>query len=313
MYHIIRDFKTYLENECRFTQDLIVNYLGNLPIIFDHLGINTITDINSQNVASIWQQKRWEATGDGIRISDRNETGYLTALKMFLRYLEEKGRLRVQGLSEIIRVPEARTVRLRGLSKAEQKRLREFLVYNVRNDTQRRETALLLFLLETGCALSDALALNVHSDGYILTAHGDVSSGSFYSQNSEIFVSIKNEDGDIQDVKISSEAIHFLNFYLENRKYHNAILFLSDARRNRPSRLSEKTAEKIIERVFEKAGIPTRKGTALQILRCTAIENGIRSSRRKRQIVSLNADAANHVGTSGKSQAWNHSFDRRVA
>ncbi len=312
MYNIIRDFKTYLERECRFNQDLVVNYLGNLPIIFDHLGINTITDINPQNVASVWRQKRWESTGDGIRISDRNESGYLTALKMFLLYLEEKGRLRAKGLSEIIRVPEARTMRLRGLSKAEQKRLREFLVYNVRNDTQRRETALLLFLLETGCALSDALALNVHSDGCILTANGDVPSGSFYSQNGEVIVKIKNEDGDNDDIKISPETIHFLNFYLENRKYHNAILFLSDARRNRPSRLSEKTAEKIIERVFKKAGIPTRKGTALQILRCTAIENGIRSSRRNRQIISLNAEAVDHGGTAGKPQIWNR-FDRRVA
>ena len=313
MYNVIREFKIYLENECRFNQDLIVNYLGNLPIIFDHLGINTITDINPQNVASVWRQKRWENTGDGIRISDRNESGYLTALKMFLRYLEEKGRLRAKGLSEIIRVPEARTVRLRGLSRAEQKKLREFLLYNVRNDTQRRETALLLFLLETGCALSDALALNVHSDGYILTARGDEQSGSFYAKFGEIFAKIKNEDGDIQDMKVSPEAIHFLNFYLENRKYHNAILFLSDARRNLPSRLSEKKGEKIIERVFEKAGTPTRKGTALQILRCTAIENGIRSSRRNRQIISLNADAANHGGTASKPQMWNRSFDRRVA
>ncbi len=313
MYNIIREFKNYLENECRFSQDLIVNYLGNLPIIFDHLNVTTISDINSQRVSTIWQQKRWESTGDGIRISERMESGYLSALKVFLRYLEEKGRLRSNGLSEIIKVPESRTIRLRGLSKLEQKKLHEFLIYNVRNDTQRRETALLLLLLAIGCPLSEALALNVHPEGYIITTKGDVQSGNFYTQKGRTFVNVKNEDGDFQQVKISSEVTHYLNFYLENRKYHNAILFLSDARRNLPSRLTEKTAEKIIERVFEKAEIPTRKGTALQILHFTALENGIRSSRKNRLVISLNADKAKQYGASSAPKTWQHSFDRRVA
>ena len=34
MFNLMREYKSYLEKNCRYTQDTIVNYLGNLTIMF---------------------------------------------------------------------------------------------------------------------------------------------------------------------------------------------------------------------------------------------------------------------------------------
>jgi site-specific recombinase XerD len=294
MFEVIREYKSYLETHCRLPQDTVVNYLGNLPIIFDNLKINSLNDINAGKVASAWKVNRWEPINKGIQVSEGAQSGYLRAFKEFLCYLEERGYLGEPGVSQIINLPENQKKKLKGLSEAEGQKLREFLLFNVKNDSQRRETALMFILLSTGCELSEALALSVHGDGLIYTEAERQPSGDFTVKEGVVFVGIRGIDGSDRTVKLSSEVAAFLNFYLENRKIKNPILFLSDARSHKPQRLSESAAQKIVERVFEKAGIAVRKGEALQVLRCTALENGL-IKESNRQIISLRQPEAQAV------------------
>ncbi len=287
MFDIIRGYKAYLERECRLPQDAVIHYLGNLPIILDHLNINTLQDINLQKVTDAWRLKRWEITDDGIQVSEKAQNGYLRTFKEFLAYLEKSGRLQRQGLAEIIRIPEARTRRIRGLNNKEIRQLKAFLRFHVDNHSQRRETALTWFLLQTGCSISAAMALNVHSSGRILTEPHWDRSGNFWVENGRVHVTYTREEGEETTRVLEDELVHYLNFYLENRKYTSPILFLSDARRNHPSRLKAQTAERIIERLFLKAGIPVKKGCVAEILRATAMEQGILNDGGKRQILSL--------------------------
>ncbi|RMG41960.1 MAG: hypothetical protein D6732_01760, partial [Methanobacteriota archaeon] len=90
MYDVIRNFKWYLEKECRFPQEAVVQYLGNLPVIFDNLNINSIQDIDVQKINREWKYKRWMETPEGIVLSDSVYNGYLPTLKLFLKYLEKK-------------------------------------------------------------------------------------------------------------------------------------------------------------------------------------------------------------------------------
>jgi len=316
MYNVIREYKSYLESHCRLPQDTIVNYLGNLPIIFDNLKINSLTDIDARKVSSAWKFNRWESTSDGIQISEQAQSGYLIALKEFLRYLEEKGYLSDPSISGIINLPENRKKKLKGLNESEHHKLREYLLFNVKNDTRRRETALMFILLATGCNLSEALSLRVHRDGVIYYDDANQPSGDFRVEHNRLYVAVRGVDGSDRKVKLSRQAAAFLNFYLENRKQKSRILFLSNARSNSPKRMTETSAQKIVERVFEKAGIPVRKGEVLNVLRCTALENGL-IKETNRQIVPLRQPNPEPVSTELTNRqrndaTWNQ-YRRKVA
>lgn len=290
MFDVIRDYKSYLETNCRLPQEAVVNHLGNLPIIFDNLNITSLTDIDAGKVSSAWKVSRWESTSEGIQISEPAQSGYLLALKEFLLFLEEKGHLTGKTISEIINLPENNRKKLRGLNQQERAKLREYLLFNVKNDTQRRETALMFILLSTGCSLSEALALTVSGEGVIYTEKERQPSGNFEVAEDRLYVTIRGVDGTDRKVRLSAEVGAFMNFYLENRKQVSRILFLSSGRSNKPKAMTEASAQKIVERVFEKAGIPMRKGEALNVLRCTALEDGL-IKENNRQIISLHQPA----------------------
>ena len=316
MFEVIREYKSYLETNCRLPQDTVVNYLGNLPIIFDNLKINTVSDIDARKVSSAWKFQRWESTTDGIQVSERAQSGYLIALKEFLCYLEEKGHLSDQAISSIINLPENNKKKLKGLNETEQKKLREFLLFNVKNDTQRRETALMFILLSTGCNLSEALTIHVHKDGVIYYDDARQPSGDFRVENDKLYLTIRGVDGSDRKVKLSSEVAAFLNFYLENRKQKSALLFLSNARSNTPKGMTEASAQKIVEKVFEKAGISVRKGEALTVLRCTALETGL-IKETNRQIIPLRpanpeAESGNFTNRRRSDMAWKQ-YGKKVA
>ena len=58
-------------------------------------------------------------------------------------------------------------------------------------------------------------------------------------------------------------------------------------------RLSEAAAAKMVEKVLKKAGIETRKGLGVAVLRQTAQENGFgnRDATQPRRIISLRSDS----------------------
>ena len=268
MYEAIRSFKQYLHDECRYPDETIVNFLGNLPIVFDQLNITHLSEIKKDKIRMAWRHQRWSETELGIEVSEKAELGGLAALKEFLCYLEDKGLVQKSGLSEIINIQQNRRIPLRSLSENELQMLREFLVFNVGDDTRRRETALCFFLLTTGLKLAEALSLNVHKAGHIIIGSPNVVSGHFHWNGRHALVSA-TLDKDETGFTLADETLHFLNFYLENRKYTHRFLFLSDIRSNAVKRLAYRSAERLIENVLKKAGLTLRSGSAVAVMQET--------------------------------------------
>ncbi len=271
MYHVIRSFKQYLEKDCRFPHEAVVNYLGNLPMILDNLNINSIHDIDVQKVSREWKYKRWVETAEGITLSDAARNGYLPTLKLFLEYLEKKDYPVQKGMAEIIKLPNPTFRNLTPLTADEQKQLREFLLFHVNSDLQRRDTALTLLVWSTGCTLSEAIALHVHEEGIIKTNGIQETSGDFRVKNATVYVTLRGAVFGERTVPVPEDALAFINFYLENRNFVSSILFARLTTRGPVKRISESTARKSVERVFKKAGIRAPEGRADELLRLTAL------------------------------------------
>ncbi len=282
MFNLMREYKSYLEKNCRYTQDTVVNYLGNLTIMFDNLQIQSLGDIDSYKVSTAWRKARWQNIDQGIEVSENAENGYLSAFKEFLRYIEDRGYLGNEVISEIIRIPEKTPEKLRGLNKTEYQRLNTFLPYHVGNDTQRKETALVSLILSTGCSLTEALSLMVHPSGVIDLETADIVSGDFKMEDDKINVYF----GGIDNPEWQTEIPYGTAILI------NSIMFLNSAKKHSPIRLSEAAAERMVEKVLRKAEIETKKGLGVEILRQTAWANGLgnKAASRTRRIISLQSD-----------------------
>jgi site-specific recombinase XerD len=273
MFDVIKGFKKYLEDQQRLPEDEVVKYLGYLPIIMDHLNVSSTREITPEKVQQACRRRRWEITENGIQVNEHSEKGYLKAMKDLLVYLENQQALPVSGLAGYVHLPESRQRNLRCLTKTETAKLREFLVFNVGTSTQRRETALVLLLWTTGCRLSEILKLNVHESGIVQPEEVAERSGNFFWENDECWMQYLDESGETRTVKVLPEALHFVNFYLENRNQCDRRLFLSDVKRKGFARLSERAAQTIVHRVLQKAGITCEKPYAVQLLRISPFES----------------------------------------
>lgn len=303
MYEVIKEYKRYLENDCRFTRDTVIHYVDTLPAIFNNLEIRSLQDIDSRKVSHAWRFGRWEPIQKGIQLSESAQGGYLLALKEFLRYLEDRGYCPEDGISEIIRIPETAQVQLKGLTPGEQQQLRGFLIFNVSNDLQRKETALTFLLLATGIRLNEALALNVGFNGLISTHKTAGKAGEFDIEGERVYLNLRGFDPGESRILLPAEALHYLNFYLENRGVKSTILFLNNARVTKPGRLTPEVAINLIERVLRKAGISVRKGQSLDILRYTAQENRAAAERSLRSHAPAFQDGAAALSAPGEDAA----------
>lgn len=317
MYEVIRDYKSYLEKDCRFTRDTVVSYMGNLPEIFRDLKIRTLNDINAKTISYAWRIGRWEPIQKGIQISETAQNGYLLALKEFLRYLEEKGYNVEQGISEIIRLEEIPNIPLKGLSKEEQRKLADFLLFNISNDLQRKETALISLIWATGCRLNEALALNVGNDGLLSTRRTSGVAGDFEIDSEKVSVSIRGVSRNGIKSLLPRECVNFLNFHLENRSFKSPILFLNNARTRKPGRLSGDVASNLIERVFRRAGIEVRNYQAVNILRSTASTQELERSQPANTILQFPTPAKNATAPALNHKPakdnWSFSVNQQVA
>jgi len=314
MYEVIKGYKRYLENDCRFTRDTVIHYVETLPAIFSSLEINSLQDIDSRKVSHAWRFGRWEPIQKGIQLSESAQAGYLLALKEFLRYLEDRGYCPEDGISEIIRIPETPPARLKGLNPGEQRQLRDFLIFNVSNDLQRKETALIFLLLATGVRLNDALSLSVGFNGLISTHKTAGKAGDFDIEGEKVYLNLRGFDPGESRILLPSEALHYLNFYLENRNVKSTILFLNNARVIKPGRLTPEVAINLIERVLRKAGIAIRRGQAIDILRYTANENraAMEASLRSSAPASQEATGTNAVNTAAAAGELNWQFPLKM-
>lgn len=271
MYQLIEPYRHYLESNCRYASETISDCLGTLPRIFQNLEIQQVQQIDPRRVSRALRHSRWEITPDGIQRVEKEPAGYLLALKEFLQYLERSGFPVPEGISELVALPADARPKLGGLTGEEQARLREFLIFNVRNDRQRRDTALLFLLMGTDCALSEALALQVHADGVIYNGAVSKVSGDFLVRDQQYYVRIKSARNVYREVLVPEEAIHFINFYLENRKHRSSALFINDSGKNPLGRISEASAGRFIGKACQAAGIDLPAAQLPDILRNTAI------------------------------------------
>lgn len=285
MLDLIRQYKQYLEADCRFSEDTIVRYVGNVPVILDKMGVREPTDIDARRVLQEWQTARWEATDEGIRISDDAQKQYLPAFKEFLRYLEDRGLLGEERISDIIRLPQRRGERLNGLLLEELRRLQRYLAYHVSNDSQRRDTALLQMLLNTGCSLPELLSLEVGRDGQLDFSRHSIC-GSFEEIEGTVYVVVRARGWRDRRIRLEPRTLTYLRFYLENRSPGNAILFARTARRGRPGRLAEGVAARSVERLVARAGIRARRDAIVDVLRMTAVQRGLEVLESDRPLLS---------------------------
>ncbi|RMI03404.1 MAG: hypothetical protein D6681_10000 [Calditrichaeota bacterium] len=311
MFDVIREYKAYLEQSCRYPREMIVNYLGNLPLILDQLQVNSVEELDAEKVSRAWREFRWQKTEDGIEMPEETERGYLAALKEFLRYLEDRGYVSQKGMADIIQVNPPRPPVINGLRPFEQEALRKYLVFNVQNDARRRETALIFLLMHTGCSLSQALALRVHRDGVIYTEPPRTRSGDFEVESTgQLLVNFRTLEGETVRIPLNEQTVHFLNFYLENRHCRSAILFLNNARK---APLTEKSARKLIARVLKKAGLNIREGHEVEALRNSSPYAGLLKPRPVLQIYTLPAAEIGETAVASNSFTEVRGYGRRVA
>lgn len=272
MYQLIEPYRHYLETNCRYASETISDCLGTLPRIFQNLEIQQVQQIDPRRVSRALRHSRWEITPHGIQRVEKEPAGYLLALKEFLQYLERSGFPVPEGISGLVSLPADARPKLGGLTPEEQARLREFLIFNVKNDRQRRDTALLFLLMGTDCSLTEALALKVHPDGVIYNGAESQVSGDFLVRDQQYFARVRGARNVYREVSVPEEAIHFLNFYLENRKHRSSTLFTNDSGKNPLGRVSEASASRAIGKVCQVAGIDLPAEQLADILRNTAIQ-----------------------------------------
>ena len=297
MHKLIENYKSYLENNRGFTGDTVRKYSQNVALIIDKLKITSVHEFTSRNINEAWYSAFWAALQTGHKLSDASRQNYLSSLKSFLRYLELYGKIE-KGIADKITLPKVTEKHYQGLTKAEQKALREYLSTHLRTDTERRDAALIYFMWATACRISEALALNVHGDGMIYTDNLLQRSGDFQvtkeGKKAYIYVHINGKNKKNRNIVVSPEAIAYLNFYLENRKQKSSILFMSHAhnpQRNK-GRLLRVGAYGAVAKVFARVGIETKEQVVTHILRHTAIDTWIDMGIPTKQIITMTGHAS---------------------
>ena len=186
----------------------------------------------------------------------------MIALRSFLRHLEEECRALPYGMHNIIQVEDARPDRLGGLTSDELNRLKLQLIQNISTCNKRRETALIFLLCETGLSLDQLLELRVGRNGMI-TAEGR--SGDFILKSSRFHLRIGK-----QLLPLSNNVIHFINFYLENRRHRTVKLFVKGSGKDAAGNWPVVAALRSLTRFFKQLDISIPKGRLLDVLQATA-------------------------------------------
>ena len=285
MFEMIRQYKAYLESDCRFAPETVVDLMGQLPAIIDKLAVDDPRQIKANTVAREWRNSRWEQTEDGIRLAEGRNQVYLQALKEFLQYLEDRNMVAEKGIAGIINLPGQVSLNTRGLREAETEQLLSFLRFHLNNENQRRDTALIYLLMYSGCHLDNLLNLRVGNDGNLDFSRG-IQCGDFEQDGDQVWVKIRGLGRAGQRVLIHPEALAFLRFYLENRSLKSALLFPVKNRKGIASPMSSATAKRAIERLVVKAGIRIKLERILETVRHTAASLGVMVSEEPRLIVS---------------------------
>ncbi len=309
MQDLVRCFQDYLQNDCRYTSDVVHEYLERLPQFLQRRNISSPAQINAFQVADEWRKQRWQITPAGIESLDAGRSSYLLALKEFLLFLESRKICPEPGLSDIIQISSPARPRLLGLNLSEQRRLSRFLYYYVNNDQQRKTSALAALLLHTGLSLREILNLDLPSQGLLGQHQPGDDQGDFFFEGDQLYLRYMDFSGAERCIPVSPPATLLVNFYLENRPQKSRYLFTNTSRK-KPNRLTSGQAEKLLEMLFRKAGLPFRKELCADILIATAraIRDDAANPHHSRNVFRMQPET--HLQTSSPHRTTEH---RKIA
>ncbi len=273
MNYLVGPFQDYLRNACRFHAETVAYCVDTLPQVFRNLQINQLADINAHRVEKALQNSRWEITPEGIQRVEGEQSEYLLVLRQFLQYLEDGGYPVERGLPSLVNLKKAPAVKMGGLTAEEQQQLLNFLRFNVRNDTQRRDTSLLFLLVSVGCTLQEALNLKVHKSGIIRADAPQAISGDFQWIGDQMYLRIKGSGKAYRKLPVPLETVNFLNFYLENRKHRSARLFIRNSGKQPLDAILLVSAKRFISKIFKELAIDVKPADIEEVLFNTALEN----------------------------------------
>jgi|GEM_PF-5063626 len=279
MTDFLAAYQTHLETDRRFHPELVQSYLSALPELLQSQRLSSPAELTKEEVLRIWQQQRWEETSFGIRSRDVSRDRKLIALRSFLRYMEEECRALPNGMHSIIQVEDAHPDRLGGLTSDELNRLKLALIQNISTCNQRRETALIFLICETGLPLDTLLELRVGRNG-LITANGK--SGDFVQKGGRFYLRAGK-----QLLPLSNNVIHFINFYLENRRHRTVKLFVKGNGKDAAGHWPVVSALRSLTRFFKQLDISIPKGRLLDVLQATAeqrIQNSQKDNKSRRQL-----------------------------
>lgn len=282
---LITSFRSYLVHVEGASEESASKYCGNVLIICRELDIESIDQLKANDINKKWLADFWKMMVERRGIKTNTVISYQTALKKFVKFLEEN-KIIPTGTSEQITLAKPETVHLNGLSFEERKMLRNFLSSNLGTDRERRDAALVYFLMVSGVRISEALRCDVHGDSIIYTTAG-VRSGDFYVDDGDIYVHIKGKGHRERDIPVDPLAVSYINLYLEQREVKSSTLFLNCARWTKAERITRGGAYHAICQLFDRADIEVR-GLKTHVFRHTAIEKWIKEGKFTiKQILSM--------------------------
>ena len=325
LIEIVENYRNYLTGELGFSKETMVGYVSKLKIMLTRLKIEHVEEITDIVINKRLLDDFWTERQEQRPYKPQTRIAYLSTLKKFLRYLHVRGIL-VEDIADRIKLPKRDILFLEGLTKDDQKRLRNYLAENLKDEVGLRNTALIYFLWSTGCRISEALNLNCHPDSYIYTGNPKVISGNFHVEDKKTYVHISGKGHRNRIIRVAHESVMYLNLYLDNRAIKNEILFqnVGNNRNKNVRRLTRQGAVLIIENLFKHAEIKKTPGLCTHLFRHTAINHWIEQGHTDQEISEMAGLQSNSIIIyrnrnkyltdvfGGKSKTLPHLEDKRL-
>lgn len=289
---MMQPFESWLKNDCGRTEETIFKYVSNLNIIFKKLNLTSTSELTPETLNKRWIAEFWERLQNGQSFSTSTRRGYLSALKTFLKFLESD-QLIPDGTHKKILLPKQELVMLRGLNAEEKKTLYSYLTYNLKTVANKRDNAIVKFMLATGVRITEVRNIRVHADSCIYTNDARKKSGDFFIEFDDkkrpfVFVNINGKGKNHRQIPVPNKVVANINLYLNERPIKNEVLFQNHSGRGELGKtITRGGAIKAIKAVLENAGIDTDKNVATHVFRHTAIDEWIAAGIPAKHIIAM--------------------------
>lgn len=288
MIEHLESYKSYIRNDLGYSENTVYGYYKTMRRIITRLNLKTPEDVKATILNKRLIDEFWTISQEHKKYTAQTRVNYLAALKMFIRFLFIRGMIS-EDISGRITMPKRDILFLEGLTKEDQKKLRQYLAENLKTELDLRNTALIYFLWGTATRISEALKLNCHPESYIYTGNPKVISGNFHVDDGKVYVHISGKAHRNRIIRVPDEVVMYLNLYLDNRKIKNEILF-QNIKRNKhfhKYRLSRPGTRNILMKVFKEAEIKKTPSLCTHMFRHTAINHWIEQGHSDQEISAM--------------------------